>query len=71
MTIDQVFVLVDLALGTVPDSALAASIAAYQNALNANPLDDSLIGQAVISFAQFEALRFLMELPFLFRPAPV
>jgi hypothetical protein len=71
MTIDQVFMLADLALGTGPDSALVASMAAYQNALSANPLEDLLMGQAVIRVAQFEALRFFMELPILFEPVPV
>jgi hypothetical protein len=44
----QIVSLFELALGVGPDPALLASIAAYQNAISANPLDQTPLGQALI-----------------------
>ena len=59
MVIDQVFVLADMALGIVPDPALATSIDAYKNAINANPVDHTLLGQEVINNTFIETLNLL------------
>jgi hypothetical protein len=59
MTIDQFLWLVDVALGLVPDPALLASIAADQNAINANPLAQTLLGQEIIDSTFMETLKLL------------
>jgi hypothetical protein len=62
MILNQVVSLADRVLGLVPDPALANSIAAYTNAINANPEVHTLLGQEVINFSFFEALNLLQEL---------
>jgi hypothetical protein len=69
MTLNQFVSLVELALGFVPDPALAASVAAYQNAINANPLAQTLLGQEMINFTHLAILNLLMRgLPMQFGP---
>ncbi len=63
LTIDQVLALVERALGIGPDPALLDSIAGYQNAINANPVSDTPLGQGVSQLAQFEALSLLLGSP--------
>jgi hypothetical protein len=61
MTIDQIFALMNTALGIVPNPALATSIEGYKNAINANPLAHTLLGQEVIQFTFIETLNLLTE----------
>lgn len=71
MTLNQFVSLVEHALGFVPDPALAASIAAYQNAINANPLAQTLLGQEEIIFTNLAILNLLSSgLPIHFGPGP-
>lgn len=71
MTIEQFLALVDVALGLAPDPALFASIAAHQNAINANPFAQTLLGQEEILFTNLAILNLLMRgLPIQFGPGP-
>lgn len=59
LVIDQVLVMLDTALGITPSSSLESSIAALQNAINANPLDQTLLGQLLVQFVELEVLTFV------------
>ena len=59
LVIDQIVELADRALNIVPNPGLPSSITAYQNALNANPLDHSLLGLDLLTLVQLEILNLL------------
>jgi hypothetical protein len=51
----------EFALGMVSASALKTELAPYQSALNANPDDQTALGQALIDFIQLEILGLLLS----------
>ena len=62
MTIYQVLVFAEQALGIIPNPALQTSIEAYNNAINANPLDQTLLGQEMINLFHLATLKLLTDL---------
>jgi hypothetical protein len=61
MLINQFIGLSEFALGMVSASALKTELAPYQSALNANPDDQTALGQALIDFIQLEILGLLLS----------
>jgi hypothetical protein len=67
LTIENVLALIEMSVGIASDPALAASIDATSNAINANPQNHTLLGDAVLA-STFSAT--MNQLAMLFVPAP-
>jgi hypothetical protein len=59
LTLTQFVFLLEQALGLPADPALVSSLAAYQDAINANPFANTLLGQEVINLTNMAILNLL------------